>query len=149
MVSASSEDTVLSSSALAQNMFYTSMNHLSFYDCCRKVSRSEGVPRKRLIKKFCACDCGRGPVSVGAFFFPSFLLSFFLFPFPFPFPYSLFPIPYSLFPIPYSLFPFPFSLFPFPSFSLSSFLSLFLSLYLSLPFSPSISLFLSLSSFLI
>ena len=31
--------------------------------------RSEGFPRTRLTKRSCACDCGRGPVSVGAFFF--------------------------------------------------------------------------------
>ena len=43
-------------------------------------SRSEGVPRTRLTKRSCACDCGKGNVFVGAFFlsfFPSFLLSFF------------------------------------------------------------------------
>ena len=31
--------------------------------------RTEGLPRTRITKKSCACDCGRGPVSVGAFFF--------------------------------------------------------------------------------
>ena len=38
------------------------------------LRRSEGFPRTRITKSSCACDCGRGPVSVGAFFF---LLSFF------------------------------------------------------------------------
>ena len=28
--------------------------------------RSEGFPRTRITKRSCACDCGRGPVSVGA-----------------------------------------------------------------------------------
>ena len=36
------------------------------------MNRSEGVPRTRITKSSCACDCGRGPVSVGAFFFLSF-----------------------------------------------------------------------------
>ena len=40
------------------------------------VNRSEGFPRTRKTKSSCACDCGRGPVSVGAFFF---LLSSFFF----------------------------------------------------------------------
>ena len=43
--------------------------------------RSEGFPRTRISKKSCACDCGRGPVFVGVFFFPLrsfFLSSFFL-----------------------------------------------------------------------
>ena len=34
--------------------------------------RSEGFPRTRITKRSCACDCGRGRVSVGAFFFLSF-----------------------------------------------------------------------------
>ena len=45
------------------------------------ANRSEGFPRTRITKKSCACDCGRGNVSVGAFFFLSsfsFFLSFFL-----------------------------------------------------------------------
>ena len=42
-------------------------------------SRSEGFPRTRMTKSSCACDSGRGLVSVGAFFFllSSFFLSFF------------------------------------------------------------------------
>ena len=46
--------------------------------CTRRQYRSEGFPRTRVTKRSCACDCGRGPVSVGAFFFillSSFLLS--------------------------------------------------------------------------
>ena len=31
--------------------------------------RSEVFPRMRITKRSCACDCGRRPVSVGAFFF--------------------------------------------------------------------------------
>ena len=38
--------------------------------------RSEGFPRTRITNLSCACDSGRGPVSVGAFFF---LLSFLFF----------------------------------------------------------------------
>ena len=41
------------------------------------VGRSEGFPIARKTKSSCACDCERGPVSVGAFFFV--LLSFFFF----------------------------------------------------------------------
>ena len=41
------------------------------------LCRSEGFPRTRITKRSCACDCGRGPVSVGAFF-RSFVRSFFL-----------------------------------------------------------------------
>ena len=40
------------------------------------LGRSEGFPRTRITKRSCACDCGRGPVSVGAFFFLSSFLSF-------------------------------------------------------------------------
>ena len=46
------------------------------------VHWSEGFPRTRITKMSRACDCGRGHVSVGAFFFLLssffFLLSFFL-----------------------------------------------------------------------
>ena len=39
------------------------------------LARSEGVPRTRITESFCACDCGRVPVSVSAFFFlPFFFL---------------------------------------------------------------------------
>ena len=34
--------------------------------------RSKGFPRTRITKRSCAVECGRGPVSVGAFFFLSF-----------------------------------------------------------------------------
>ena len=37
--------------------------------------RSEGFPRTRKTKSSCACDCGRGPVSVGAFLLSSFFFS--------------------------------------------------------------------------
>ena len=41
--------------------------------CRAKNARwSEGFPRTRITKSSCACDCGRGPVSVGAFFLSSF-----------------------------------------------------------------------------
>ena len=64
---------------------------LSWLEPCffggQKDHRSEGFPRTRTTKRSCACDCGRGPVSVGAFFFflllslfISFFLSFFLSP---------------------------------------------------------------------
>ena len=43
-----------------------------------KVCRSKGFPRTRLAESSCACDCGRRPVSVGAFFFSFFLSFFFL-----------------------------------------------------------------------
>ena len=43
-----------------------------------RARRSEGFPRTRITKMSCACDCGRGLVSVGAFFFLSVCLSFFL-----------------------------------------------------------------------
>ena len=33
------------------------------------IGRSEGFPRTRITKSSCACDCGRKPDSVGAFFF--------------------------------------------------------------------------------
>ena len=39
----------------------------------------KGFPRTRITKRSCACDCGRGPVSVGAFFLRSFLFFSFLF----------------------------------------------------------------------
>ena len=39
------------------------------------IHRSEGFPRTRIRKSSCACDCGRGPLTVGAFFFFFFLLS--------------------------------------------------------------------------
>ena len=38
------------------------------------IGRSDGFPRTRISKRSCACDCGRGPVSVGALFFLSFFL---------------------------------------------------------------------------
>ena len=90
--------------------------------------RSEGFPRTRITKRSCACDCGRGPVSVGAFF-----LSFFLF-----------------LSLSFSFFLFlslSFSFFLFLSLSLSFFLflSLSLSFFLFLSLSLSFSLFLSLS----
>ena len=44
---------------------------------CLFFHRSEGFPRTRITKRSCACDCGRGPVSIGAFFF--FLSSSFFF----------------------------------------------------------------------
>ena len=47
-----------------------------------REDRSEGFPRTRITKRSCACDCGRGPVSVGAFFL-SFSFFFFLFSFSF------------------------------------------------------------------
>ena len=47
---------------------------LSCHTCAR---RSEGFPRTRITQISCACDCGKGPVSVGTFFF---LLSFFFLP---------------------------------------------------------------------
>ena len=34
--------------------------------------RGAGFPRTRMAKSSCACDCGRGPDSVGAFFFLAF-----------------------------------------------------------------------------
>ena len=40
-----------------------------------KKNRSEWVPRTRITKRSCACDCGRGPVSAGAFFRSFFFLS--------------------------------------------------------------------------
>ena len=45
---------------------------------------NEGFPRTRITKRSCACDCGRGPVSVGAFFLllSSFFPFFFFFPHP-------------------------------------------------------------------
>ena len=39
-------------------------------------SRSEGFLRTRITKSSCACDFGRGLLSLGAFFFLSFFLSF-------------------------------------------------------------------------
>ena len=41
--------------------------------------RSEGFPRTRITKSSCACDCGRGPVSVGAFFFLFFIFFILIF----------------------------------------------------------------------
>ena len=41
-----------------------------------KHDRSEGFPRTRITKSSCACDCGGGPVSVGAFFVLLLLSSF-------------------------------------------------------------------------
>ena len=84
--------------------------------------RSEGFPRTRMTKRSCACNCGRGPVSVDAFFFLlllsfflSFLLSFFL---------SFF-LSYFLFLSFFLLFS------SFLPFFLSSFLPCFLSFFLS------------------
>ena len=48
-----------------QDRVYHSNRVLSFGEICR----SEWFPRTRKTKRSCACDCGRRPVSVGAFFF--------------------------------------------------------------------------------
>ena len=44
-----------------------------------RIHRSEGSPRTRMTKSSFACDCGKGPVSVGAFFFLRLSLSSFFF----------------------------------------------------------------------
>ena len=43
-----------------------------------RVHRSEVFPRTRKTKRSCACDCGRGPVSVGSFFLLLLFFSLFL-----------------------------------------------------------------------
>ena len=102
---------------------------------CRRLlvagRRSEGFPRTRITKRSCACDCGRGLVSVDAFFFLSFpFLSFPFLSFPFlSFPFLSFPF------LSFPFLSFPFLSFPFLSFPFLSFPFLFLSFpFLSFPF---------------
>ena len=96
--------------------------------------QSDLFPRKRATKRSCACDCGRGPVSVGTLFFLflsffSFLFFFFFFPFLF-FSFLFF----SFLFFSFLFFSFLFFSFLFFSFVLSFFLSFFLSLSLFLSF---------------
>ena len=53
--------------------------HNGWFSAFLSSSLTEGFPRTRKTKRSCACDCGRGPVSVGAFFLSSFLLLSYVF----------------------------------------------------------------------